>query len=174
MTVQVSVGRRIPRSWFRRTASTTKGLITFQENIWYIIKQSLSMAKRKANASGKIKFVITNDREIEDLNYEIEWIKVMIQGNEAQEKEEYDEAMGMYQPLGKLFKKDIPPADDRMKSFFKSKILSSTKVKEAYDKGYGATQDKNIANKLLEMGILTHIELIKDYDTRVDEIRPDF
>jgi hypothetical protein len=73
----------------------------------------------------------------------------------------------------KLFKKDMA-VDDRMKSFFKSKILSPAKVEEAYKEGYGAIGDNNLASKLLEMGILTHIELIEDYDSRTVDINPDF
>ena len=41
-----------------------------------------------------------------------------------------------------------------------------SKINEAYEHGYGAVENNNIANKLLEMGILTHIEFNKDFDTR--------
>ena len=166
MTVVMHVGRRVPRSWFRAGIQKVKGILSFQEHIWSIIKQSLNLAKKKANSSSTgIKYVITNDVENEDLNYEIQWIKVIIQGNKEQEKEEYEEAMALYKPFNKIFKKDMP-ADDRMKQHFKTKILSTDKVKDAYDKGYGAVGDNNMSNKLLEMGILTHIELIEDYDSR--------
>ncbi len=138
-----------------------------------IIKQSLDLAKRKANASGKIKFVKTTEKEKEDLNYELEWIKIVIQGTEKQEKEEYEDSMKLYGPLSKTFKKDFP-TDTRMKKYFKTKVLNNEKLKDAYNKGYGAIGDNNVANKLLEMGILTHIELIKDYDTRQEEFTTDF
>lgn len=167
------VGRRVPKSWFRRQANRVGGLITFQENIWMIIKQSLNMAKKKANASGKLKFVMTYQNENEDLNYDIQWLKVMIQGTPEQEKEEYEEAMQMYGPLGKVLKKEMPK-DERMNKHFKTKILTDAKVEEAYNKGHGAMSDNNIANKLLEMGILTHIELLKDYDSRDEDFTPDF
>ena len=173
MTVLVHVGRRVPKSWFRRTASKAKGLITFQENMWLMIKQSLSMAKRKANASGKINFVLATEKESEDLNYDIEWLKITIQGTKEQEEEEYNESLQMYQPLNKIFKKEMPK-DERMNKHFKTKILSSAKVDEAYKTGYGAINDNNMSNKLLEMGILTHIEWINDFDTRKDEIKMDF
>jgi hypothetical protein len=75
MTVIVNIGRRVPRSWFRRQAATVRGLITFQENIWQMIKNSMSMGMRKCNASGKGTWVQTKDKEIEDMHYEIEWIK---------------------------------------------------------------------------------------------------
>jgi len=173
MTVVVHIGRRVPRGWFKRTATKAKGLLSFQENIWLIIKQSMSMAKKKANASGKIKFVITNDNEIEDLNYMIEWMVIIIQGNEEQEKEEYEEANEMYSTLGTLFKKDMPK-DERLQKHFKTKILNSSKVEEAYQKGYGASKGSSIADKMLEMGILTHVEWNKDFDSREVDFTPDF
>jgi len=173
MTVLVNIGRRVPKSWFRRQGKKVAGFVSFQENLWIIIKESLNMAKRKANASGKIKFVMTNHTENEDLNYQIQWMKIIIQGTKEQEKEEYDEAMQMYQPLNKIFKKEMPK-DERMKKHFKTKVLSSTKVDEAYKKGYGAINDNNLSNKILEMGILTDIEFINDFDSREIEIIPDF
>lgn len=173
MTVLINIGRRVPRSWFKRQATRIGGFISFQENLWIIIKQSLSMAKKKANASGKINFTMTTDRESEDLNYEIEWLKIIIRGNKELEKEEYEEALQLYQPLNKILKKSMPK-NEHMKKHFKTKILSSAQVDEAYKKGYGAINDNNLSNKLLEMGILTHIELIEDYDSRDNEITPDF
>ena len=61
MTVLINVGRRVPRSWFRRTAKKIGGLISFQENIWVIMNQSLNLAKKKANADGRLKFVMTKN-----------------------------------------------------------------------------------------------------------------
>jgi len=165
MTVIVNIGRRVPKSWFRRGFNKVGGLITFQENIWIIIKQSMRMAKKKANASGKIKFVMSYETESEDLNYSIEWLKIVIQGTESQEEEEYNDSMKMYSSLGAVFKKDMPK-DKRFSQHFKTKVLSSAKVTEAYSKGFGEMENNNIANKLLEMGILTHIEWIKDFDSR--------
>ena len=173
MTVLIHMGRRLPRNWLRRTGSKVKGLLSFQQNIWMIISQSMNLAKKKANASKKLLFKITKDNEIEDLNYEIEWLKIMIQGTKEQEKEEYDESMMMYQTLGNVMKKEIPK-DENLSRHFKTKVLSTAKVDEAYKKGYGAMSSSNIANKLLEMGILTHIELIEDYETRPVEYKPDF
>lgn len=173
MTVVINMGRRLPRNWFRRTGSKVKGLLSFQQNIWLIINQSMNLAKKKANASKKLLFKITKDKEIEDLNYEIEWLKILIQGTKEQEKEEYDESMQMYQALNSIFKKDMPK-DENLGKHFKTKVLSTAKVDEAYKKGFGAMSGSNIANKLLEMGILTHIELIEDYETRPVEYKPDF
>lgn len=170
MSVIVQVGRRVPKSWLKRSGQTMAGFLSFQENIWLIIKNSLSLAKRKATESGKIKFIMTRDVESEDLNYNIEWVKVIIQGTEEQEKEEYEEAMRMYSPLNKVFKKDMPKSEI-MGKHFKSKILSSSQVEEAYKAGYGSIDDNNLANKLLEMGILTSIEWQKDFQTREMEFK---
>ena len=141
------------------------GLISFQENIWIIIKQSLNTAKKRANASDKIDFIMTTETESEDLHYEIEWIKILIRGYKEDEKEEYEDSLKFHEPLIKIFKKDMP-VDDNMKKSFKTKILTSAKVQDAYKKGYGATADRSIANKLLELGILTHIEWIDDFESR--------
>ena len=139
--------------------------MTFQENIWMMIKQSLTKAKKLANADGRVNFVMTTEFENEDLHYQLEWIKIQIQGSEENEKEEYDESMQMYKTLGKALKKELPK-DDAMKSHIKTKILTTDKVQKAYKEGYGALSDNNIANKLLELGILTHIEWEKDFDSR--------
>jgi len=174
MTLLIHIGRRVPKSWFRRTAKTIGGLISFQENIWIIINQSLSLAKKKANAAKTLKFVMTKDRESEDLNYYIEWLKIVIQGTEEQEKEEYEETMQLYGPLNKIIGKKELPKDERFSKHFKTKILSTAQVQEAYKKGYGSVQDNNLANKLLEMGILTHVKWIKDFDSREEDIKIDF
>lgn len=168
MTIIIHIGRRVPRSWFKRTASRVEGLISFQENIWQIIKQSMNLAKRKANSSNTgIKFVLTNPPyEVEDLNWQIEWMKIIIQGNQIQEKEEYEEAMNIYKPFGKLMKKEFD-RDENFAKPFKSTMLSTKKIDECYKTGYGVINDSNISNKLLEMGILTHIELIPDYENRL-------
>jgi len=145
--------------------TTAMGFISFQENIWVIIKQAMNLAKRRANESGKIKFVMTHEEEEEDLNYKIHWLKIIIQGSEEDEKEEYEDSMKLYLPLNKIFKKDMPK-NEHMATHFKTKILSGAKVEEAYKKGYGAVSDSNVSNKLLEMGILTHIEWVKDFNDR--------
>lgn len=166
MVVLINIGRRVPRSWFRAGLNKAQSILSFQEHLWIIITQSINLAKKKASASNTgVTFVVTKDSEKEDLNYEIQWLRVTIQGTKAQEEEEYNEAMGLYQPLGKILKKDLP-SDERLKQHFKTKILTNEKVEEAYKKGYGAVSDNNLSNKLLEMGILTHIEWVHDYDSR--------
>lgn len=166
MTVIVRVGRRVPKSWFRRTASKVKGLMTFQENIWQIICQSLIKAKRKANADGRLKFVLKNENESEDLHYQLQWRSVFIQGTEEMEAEEYADSLKMYDSLGKHFKKEFPK-DDRLAKQFKTKVMPMKKVDECYKKGYGVVKEQSIAEKLLEMGIITHIDWNKDFERRI-------
>ena len=168
MTVLVHIGRRVPRSWYRRGAAKIRGLMTFQENIWQMIVQSLNTAKKKAVADGRMQFRIEKDIENEDMNYQLEWRKVTIQGNKEMEEEEYKDSLKLYDKLGKSFKKDFE-VDARLAKHFKSKFLTSTKVDEAYQEGFGAMETSNISNKLLEMGILTHVEWINDFDSR-DEV----
>jgi len=167
MTLIINIGRRVERTWFKRNAQRVKGLISFRENIWMMIKQSLNLAKRKATASGTLKFVMTHDVEIEDMHYQLEWLKIIIQGTKEQEEEEYNESMQLYSQLNKVFKKEMPK-DPNMMKHIKSKVLSGVKVEEAYKKGYGAFNDNNLANKLLEMGIITHIEKVDDFASRTD------
>ena len=168
MTVKVHIGRRIPKNWFKRTASKVKGLLSFQENMWQIIKQSMDLAKKRAKADGRLIWNTKKDFEPEDLHWQIEWYITEVQGTKEMEEEEYKEALSLYDNLGKHFNKEFP-TDNNLSKFFNTKVLSQDKLKDAYDKGYGATEKKSIANKLLEIGILTHIEWVKDYETRKSE-----
>ena len=132
------------------------------------------MAKRKANASGKIKFDMKTDVEIEDLNYELQWIKMIIQGTKEAEEDEYKDTMKLYDKMSKVFKKELPQDDNLGKHFTKSKILTRAQIDNAYAKGYGSVSSDNISNKLLEMGILTHVNWVHDFDTREEDFSTDF
>jgi hypothetical protein len=173
MTVIFTVGRRVPKSWYRRTLKKIGGLITFQENIWLMISQALNMAKKKANASGKMVFVMEKNTESEDMNYNIEWIKLTIQGNKEDEEINYNSSMKLYSGLTQTLKKEIP-SDDNFKKCFKTKVLNMKQVDEAYKTGYGSLGNESMANKLLEMGILTHVEWVHDYEVRDKEAKVDF
>lgn len=165
MTVLIHIGRRVPRTWIRRMGDKAKGVFTFQEQLWSMINQSLDMAKKAAHKAGTLAFVKMKEEEGEDINYKIEWVKIIIQGTEEQEKEEYEATLKLYSPLGKILRKDVA-ADENLKKYFQSKVLSLARVEEAYKEGYGSMDKNNISNKLLEMGILTHIEWLKDFDNR--------
>jgi hypothetical protein len=165
MTVKLHIGRRVPKNWFKRTATKVKGLLSFQENMWQMVMQAMALAKRRAKADGRLIWNTHKEFESEDLHWQLEWFVISIQGTKDMEEEEYNETMVLYDSMGKHFKKDFPQ-DANLAKFFKSSMLSQEKLKEAYDKGYGAVENKSYANKLLEMGILTHIEWIPDYDSR--------
>ena len=47
-----------------------------------------------------------------------------------------------------------------------SKVLSEQQFNEAKHAGYGALHNKDIAAKLLEMGIITHAEIRLDRDAK--------
>jgi|WetSurMetagenome_2_1015567.scaffolds.fasta_scaffold488444_2 hypothetical protein len=166
MVLVIHIGKRTPRSWFRKGVSSVQNILSFQTHLWSMIEQAFYLMKKKANSSNTgVKVVIIKEREIENLNYEIEWMKITIQGNKEQELEEYNQAQNLYKQFSSVFKKEMP-TDERLKVVFKSKFLNSEKIMDAYKNNYGSVADNNIANKLLEMGILTHIELIADYDSR--------
>lgn len=173
MTVIIRIGRRVPISLKQRMVEKVKSIIGFQSHIWVMIKMSMDMA-RKQWRSGKKKpegkmlaFDIEKELEKEDEFWRLEWMIIRIQGDERCELAEYEEAQGMYDALRnnmKAYPKDAK--DERLSAVFKTKLMNAEKMKEAYEKGYGAKKDKTVAEILLEMGIVTHIELIPDYDER--------
>ena len=164
-TLLIKIGRRCPKSWAKRQVQKISGLLSFQENLWIIISSSISLAKRKANADGRVKFVVTKKTESEDLHYQIEWIEIVIQGSEEAEADEFKDMQNFYLPLSKVMKKDMPK-DESFARHFKTKVLSLESMEKAYREGYGAIDNQTLANKVLEMGILTHMEWIKDFETR--------
>ena len=173
MTLQVFIGRRVPRGWVRRQTNRISTALAGQEHIWQMIKMSMSKAKKRANASGKITWVMTYDKEMEDLHYQLEWMRIIIKGDRPAEEDEYQDALKLYDPLGQILKKEFKVTDEAKKTLgkqFKTKMLESKKVQQAYKKGAGAASDSNISNKLLELGIMTHIEWIQDFKIRKEEI----
>jgi len=162
MVVIIKIGRKTPRQWARRIAHKAKGLLTFQENIWLIIDRSLIMAKKKcASTPNGGTFLKSNYREIENMHYDIEWIDVKYLGNPDQEEEEYQEAMQMYKSLGQLFKAEFPK-DDEFSKRIKTARLTGEQLDKAYSAGYGAAKDQTIADRLLDLGIITFIEKIEE------------
>lgn len=173
MTVVIQIGRRVPISLKQRMIEKVKNTIGFQNHIWIMIKMSMEMAQRqwvsgKKKSNGKLfSFDIEKRLEKEDEFWRLEWMIIRIQGDKTCELAEYEEAQGMYDALKNTLRKYPKEAkDERLSSVFKTKLMSPEKMKEAYEKGYGAKKEKNVAEILLEMGILTHVELIPDYDER--------
>lgn len=124
----------------------------------------MTLAKKKASEyPDGPKFDKKNYREPEDINFDIEWIDIRIEGNPKQEDEEYEEAMQMYNSLKQVFKKEFKPDNNMMKAF-KTKNLSDSQLSKVYKKGYGAAGNNTLAQKLLELGIITYIEKV-DYQS---------
>ena len=163
MTVIVKVGRRVPRNTAQRVWGKIRGLLTFQENIWLIIKDSFNTAKKKASKAD-FSFVVTKDSENEDLHWKIEWIIITINGTRDEELDEYNGAMSMWQDFkkNKMFNRKITDSKKTLGKAFKTDQLTPEQVKKCYEKGYGAVEDNSIHEKLLEVGIMTHVE--KDWD----------
>ena len=143
--------------------------MTFQENIWQILKQSFEKVKRRITADGRMKMVIHRETESEDLHYQLEWMKMTIQGTKEMEEDEYKDTLKMYDKLGKQFKKEFPVDNNMAKHLKGTKVLPQSKIEEAYKKGFGVVEQNSIVNKLLEMGILTHVEWVDDFNSR-DEV----
>lgn len=169
MTLYINIGRRMPKRGMRRLASRVKGLVSFQENMWNIISESMKKARRAAKRDGRLVFIIERYEEPEDLFYVIQWMRIKIRGTPEQELEEKREAECMYDKLDKHMKSSID-TDENFSKQFKSKRLPTYKLKEAYEKGFGAVKNKDISHKLLELGIMTHIELVDDYAHRAPDI----
>jgi hypothetical protein len=164
MTIIIMLGRRVATNWLRRQTNRVAGLISFKENLWVMIKQSLYYAKRRANKESTIIFNIIPLVESESLQSRLEWLKVVLQGTKEEEESEYKDAQDFYKPFGKLFKKNADTSEAEKTNFFRSKFLNTVKVDEAYKKGYGSISDRNIANKMLELGFLLSITWEKDFD----------
>jgi len=173
MTVNFSIGRRVPNKWYQRIVRKAGGLISFQENIWIIISQSLNMAKKKATAAD-LTFIKTKTVEREDLNYSLEWIRIIIKGTPKEEEEEYNDSMNIYRALGQIFKKKEVPKNPAFSKMFNSKLYTPKQLEDSYKAGHGSVKDRTIADKLLEMGIMTIVEWKKDFDERDDVAKIDF
>ena len=160
----------MPKAFLRRLGERGRNIMSGQENVWLIIKQSFNAARNVASKHPDVKFVILFETEDEDLNYKLEWMKIIFRGTKEQELQEKEALEKFYLPFKKLFKKnlDLEHTDDDLKKRFSSKILTAADLDEAYEKGFGAVGDKSISDKLLEFGILTHIKLVEDYNNRLE------
>jgi len=168
MTVTFLFGRRVPKRWAARQLSRVRGLMTFQENIWLMINQAMTGFKRKCNNSDLMTCVKTKYVESESLNYNIEWLKIIVKSSPELEREEYDEFKTIYKGLDQACKDMDVPDNSKLKGMFNSKMFSKEKMEDMYNKGREAVGENNISNKLLEMGILVDSELVDDYATRDD------
>lgn len=170
MVVTIKVGRRIPRTFFKGAAYRAAGFLTFQENIWIIIGRALQMSKNMCDArpEEQVRMTIQNKEENDGLHYKFQWKIVTISSMFSEkEKEEYDIFMTLYEKIGaikRLLDKKVDTNPEFSKTLKHSKILTEEQFNDAKKAGYGALKNKDIASKLLEMGIITHAEWKPDRD----------
>lgn len=171
MTLIVKVGRRLPKTWFRRGVQKISRILNFQDHIWMIIKNSFKQAQKKCKkAKPHMVFEIIKDKENESINYTLEWVTVVIQGTEAEEEDEYNDMLSFYKPLGKLFDKEkLFKKDKTLMSQFKSKIVNTETIERMYKQGYDSTSENSIQNKLLELGILCDLVWHRDWEDRIQD-----
>ena len=170
MVVTIKIGRRVPRNFFKRAGYKTAGLFTFQENMWLIITRALQMSKNECDnrPEEQVTITIQNKEEDDGLHYKFQWKIMNISSMfPEKEKEEYDVFMTLYEKVGairKVLNQKVEADSDMTKAVKNSKVLSEKQWEEAKEAGYGAMNNKDIASKLLEMGIITHIEWKPDKD----------
>jgi len=165
MVVIFKIGRRVPRNFFRRNIDKLNNILTFQEHLWSIISSSISLAKKRAReAKSDINFEIVKENEVEDLNYQIQWLTVTINGTKEQEEDEYGDLLKFYAPLKSVFDKNKFMVDDKtknLKNMFKSKLVNVVELEKMYKAGLDNIDKNNMQNKLLEVGIMSNIEYLK-------------
>jgi len=171
MVVIIKIGRRIPVNFLKGLAYKTSGFLTFQENIWLIICRALQMSKNMADAKPEEQVTITiqNKEERDGIHYKFQWKIVTISSIfPEKEKEEYDVFMNLYDKISAIknvLGKTVDAHTDFSKTLKGSKVMSEKQWEEAKTAGYGAMENKDIASKLLEMGIITHCEWVPDKDS---------
>lgn len=172
MVVTIKIGRRVPRSFFKGVAYRAGGFLTFQENIWLIIGRALQMSKNMCDSKPEeqVQMTIQNKEEDDGLHYKFQWKVITISSIFIEkEKEEYEVFMNLYSKLGAvkdLMNKKVDTNTDFSKVLKGSKVMSEKQWEEAKEAGYGAMNNKDIASKLLEMGIITHAEWKPDKDQK--------
>lgn len=172
MVVTIKIGRRIPRSFFKSAAYKAAGFLTFQENIWLIISRALQMSKNMCDnhPEEQVQMTIQNKEENDGLHYKFQWKIVTISSIfPEKEKEEYDVFMTLYERISaikNLLNKKVDANPEFSRTLKNSKVMTEGQWEEAKKAGYGALRNKDIASKLLEMGIITHAEWRPDKDSR--------
>lgn len=172
MVVTIKIGRRVPRSFFKGVAYRAGGFLTFQENIWLIIGRALQMSKNMCDSrpEEQVKITIQNKEEDDGLHYKFQWKILTISSIfPEKEKEEYDVFMRLYEKLSavrNLLNKQVDTDAEFSATLKTSKVLTEKQWEEAKEAGYGSIGNKDLASKLLEMGIITHAEWKPDREAK--------
>lgn len=163
MTVTVKIGRRLPRAFAKRLLQHGKNILSLQEQMWGFMVLAFRGAKKAADSRPEEQVVITieNKAEYEDLRWQLEW-KIITISSIIQEKEveEYNEALQIYKKfssLKQLLTNKIDKDEDMVKQF-NSKTITKEQYEKAKEAGINELGEKNIANKLLDLGIIIVVE----------------
>ena len=174
MVVTIKIGRRIHRNndkrWFARQINNMKNVLSVQQYMWRTIEYGIKLSTfkmeehvKKINSEGDFSFKYNKKKfmEEESLNYNIEWIEVIIKGTEEKEKEEYDASMKFFSKLEQLpvfkQKKGNMEIDPELSAEYAGK-LNSSRAKKAIQKGFERAKDMTISKSLNDIGIITIVE----------------
>jgi hypothetical protein len=120
------------------------------------------------NGVGKIyDFTILNDSELEDISNKIIWMNITVQGDKDAEIAEHEAILKMYSTLGNMMQKEVK-VNQNMKKVFKTHLLTEQQIMKAYNSGLENAGAQKVVDKLLELGIMTYIELKEDWHRVVE------
>jgi hypothetical protein len=174
MTVKIKIGRRIHRNnnkrWFAKQINNMKNVLSVQQYMWRTIEYGIKLSTfkmeehvKKINSDGDFSFNYKKRKfmEEESLNYNIEWLEVIIKGTEEKENEEYDASMKFFSKLEQLpvfkQKKGNMEIDEELAAEYSGK-LNSSRAKKALKKGFEKAKDMTISKSLNDIGIITIVE----------------
>ncbi len=169
-------GRRVPKNLFSRLARKLRGILTYQETLWQILKQSFEIGKKKADEYNVICEIIT-DKEEESKDFLIEWYIVYIRGknNDLQaEYYQYKQGLRFWDKFenNNLFKKmkvkTRKDKDNVLSKMFITKLVPKDKIKELFNKGSNIVKKESIARILLKSGIISYMEWVDDKNNRIN------
>ena len=172
MTVLIKVGRRVPRAkgnnWFSKRLNKARNLDMIQSHIWKTVGYGLGLATAKMGQYQKknpdtFQFTKTKYKEKETLNYDIEWIEIVITSTPELEEEEYNASLKLFSnlenlPVLKKYKEgDNVEIDEELAANYAHKVKKG-KVKKMLDAGYERVKGLTLSKSLNDVGILTIVE----------------
>lgn len=180
MTVIIKIGRRIhrneDRTWFSRQVQNMKNTVSIQQYLWRNIEYGIKLStlkmdkeikKNEGNAKYDFRYSKRKYKEEESLNYNIEWIEIIIEASEEIEKEEYEQSLKFFSKLEALpiFKQKTKgvEVDSEIAAEYKGN-LKKRKVKEVLQAGFDKAKQLTISKALNDVGIITIVERIVKED----------
>jgi hypothetical protein len=184
MTVIIKIGRRIHRNndkrWFAKQINNMKTVLSVQQYMWRTIEYGIKLATIKMdqhtkdiNSKGDFSFNYKKRKFIEEesLNYNIEWLEVIIKGTEEKEREEYDASMKFFSKLENLpvfkQKKEGVEIDQELAAEYKGKLYGK-KAKKVIQKGFDKAKDMTISKSLNDIGIITIVEKERNEEKNIE------